>query len=75
MNTRPILRFGPLSPHSKAGGCWIFLNESATKTQHGSELLIGRVCANLAEIEADVTQIKSDLDTVLREAKAYFEGK
>lgn len=64
-----FLRFGN-RPARKTG--WIALANKDLNTQINGDLLIGRECQFLSEIEQEIAEIKSDLDEILRAARQHM---
>jgi hypothetical protein len=72
MTSGKFLTFGPEQPNPARKTCWIASNSANLRTQMGGDFLVGNECHSLKEIEAEVAQIKSDLDDILRAARARF---
>lgn len=66
---RPILKIGPHEPHGGKKVVWIALSDAQLRTQAAGDLLVSRECRSVAELEAEIDQIRRDLDDVLAQAR------
>ena len=71
---RKLLELGPHRGYGPSGPLFIGLatSELAASTQSAGQLLIGPECRSLEELEAQVAQLKTELDQILVEARARF---
>ena len=72
MNVGRFLKLAPEKGNDARNRCWIALAGVAMQQQIGESLLVGNPCESLAEVEAEVAQIKSELDEILHEARIRF---
>ena len=72
MNVGRFLKLAPEKGNDARNRCWIALAGVAMQQQIGESPLVGNPCESLAEVEAEVAQIKSELDEILREARIRF---
>ena len=76
-----ILRFGQQWTDSQIGlgnknnKFWIALNMDRPLIQHsGSGYILGRECNSIAELETVASEIRSDLERILQEARKKFSS-
>jgi hypothetical protein len=71
MERNRMLKLGQKWPGDQADNTyWIGADPMNSRVQHGDGLLLmGRECRSLAELEMVGTEIKADVDAVLKEAR------
>ena len=74
MNAGRFLKLAPEAGNDARNRCWIALVGVAMQQHVGQSLLVGNPCESLAQIEAEVAQIKAELDSILREARTRFQS-
>jgi hypothetical protein len=72
MTERRLLKIGPRAPFETRGVCWVALADRDDHMQLSGDYLITRECLSLRELEAEITQMKHELDEILREAQKRF---
>jgi len=66
------LKLGPDVPYWTGKKCYIALDAPQLSRQLSGDLLVSRECSSLAELEAEVTQIRAELGQILKEARGIF---
>ena len=74
MNVGRFLKLAPEKGNDARNRCWIALAGVAMQQQIGESLMVGNLCKSLADVEAEVAQIKAELDGILREARIRFQS-
>ncbi len=72
MTDRKILKIGPRPPFETRGVSWVALSNPGEHLKLNGDFLITRECLSLRELEAEVTQLKAELDEILRDARKRF---
>jgi hypothetical protein len=72
MTDRAVLKFGPEPPDQIEGRAHIALSDHQTRAQISRDFVVGREHSSIATLEAEVEQIRRDLDEIVRRARARF---
>jgi len=72
MAEQKLLKIGPRPPFETRGVCWVALSNPGEHLKLNGDFLITRECLSQRELEAEVTQIKLELDEILRDARKRF---
>lgn len=61
-----ILKLGPDEPYFRSERkVWIAVDSAQNCVQHGSDLILGRECSSLAQLEEVAKIIRADLDAAI----------
>jgi hypothetical protein len=66
------LKFGPGTPYTHEQTTYIAVADVYLKKRRGGDLLISRECSSLAEIEAEVAEIRKDLSDIIAKARMNY---
>ena len=72
MSERKILKIGPREPFETRGVCWVALGTPGEHLKLNGDFLVTHECLSMRELEAQVVQLKRELDDILREARKRF---
>jgi hypothetical protein len=72
MTERHLLKIGPRAPFETRGVCWVALADRDDHVQLSGDFLVTKECLSLRELEAEITQMKQELDQILHEAQKRF---
>ena len=72
MTERRILKLGPRPPYETRGVCWVALFDSSDHIKLSGDYLVTKECLSMRELEAEVAQMKRELDEILNEARKRF---
>ena len=75
MNVGRFLKLAPEGGNDPQNRCWIALAAMFMQQRVGESVMVGNMCKSLADVEAEIAQIKAELDDILREARARFEPR
>lgn len=73
MSDQKFLKLGPESPYDTEKRAYIALSDHQTRFQVSGEFLVGQEHSSLASLEAEVEQIRRDLDDILESARRRFK--
>jgi hypothetical protein len=69
MTERRIPKIGPRPPFETRVVCWVALHDTGDHIKFSGDYLFTKECFSLRELEAEVTQMKHELDHIMREAR------
>ena len=72
MAEQKLLKIGPRTPFETRGVCWVALSNPGEHLKLSGDFLITHDCLSLRELEAEVMQMKLELDEILRDARKRF---